>query len=51
MKRFATTLLALVLFALPGGLALAQLPPPPVNLAAHVNGQATPGVMLNWQHA
>jgi hypothetical protein len=49
MKRFAICLLALVLVALPGAVALAQLPPPPVNLAAHVNGQIPPGVILNWQ--
>ncbi len=49
MRRFFTISLAVLLSLALGGTALAQLPPPPVNLTVHAGGQVTPGVMLNWQ--
>ena len=49
MKRIGICLIALLISAALGGVSLAQLPPPPVNLTAHANAQVVPGVLLNWQ--
>jgi len=51
MKRLGYVFLAVLISAAVSGLAFAQLPPPPVNLAAHPAGQFAQGVILTWQIA